>query len=212
MKIEKISENKIKVTISLNDLEERNIDLNSLNYNSPATQELFWDMMEQAEVQYGFNAADSQICVEAIPDSEDGFIITITKIDEDGDFESIQKYIKNKYRNTDVRVKRKSRRLYSTIMIYSFSKFEDLCMLTENIRLLYKGDSSLYKYKNTYYLILTRNSLNTVNTKAFELMLSEYGKKVSNTSFYEGFLSEHGTQIIEYDALEIINSYFNCHA
>ena len=41
MKIEKINENKIKVTISFNDLEERNIDLNSLNYNSPETQELF---------------------------------------------------------------------------------------------------------------------------------------------------------------------------
>lgn len=210
MKIEKINENKIKVTISLNDLEERNIDLNSLNYNSPATQELFWDMMEQAEVQYGFNASDSQICVEAIPDSEDGFIITITKMDEDGDFESIQKYIKNKYRNTDVRVKKKSRRLYSTIMIYSFTKFEDLCMLTENIRTLYNGESSLYKYKNTYYLVLARSSLSTLNTKTFELLLSEYGKKVSNTNFYEGFLNEHGTKIIEYNALDIINNYFNC--
>ena len=46
MKIERINENEIKVTISVNDLLERNIDLSSLNYNSPQAQELFWDMME----------------------------------------------------------------------------------------------------------------------------------------------------------------------
>lgn len=49
MKIEKINENIIKVTISLSDLEERNIDFSAFNYNSPAAQELFWDMMEQPE-------------------------------------------------------------------------------------------------------------------------------------------------------------------
>lgn len=208
MKIEKINENKIKVTISLNDLEERNIDLNSLNYNSPAAQELFWDMMEQAEVQYGFNASDSQLCIEAIPDSDEGFIVTITKLDEDGDFESIQKYIKNKYKNTDIRVKKKTRKIYSTLMIYSFSSFEDLCMLSEKIYPIFNGDSSLYKYKETYYLVLTRSNLNSISTKTFEMMVSEFGKKVTNTVFYDGFLNEHGTKIVEYNALEVINSYF----
>jgi len=60
MKIEKINENKIKVTISIDDLLERNIDLDTLNYNTPAAQELFWDMMEQAEIQFGFDASDSR--------------------------------------------------------------------------------------------------------------------------------------------------------
>jgi len=208
LKIEKINENKIKVTISLNDLEERNIDLNSLNYNSLAAQELFWDMIEQAELQFGFNASDSQLCIEAVPDSEEGFILIITKLAEDGDFESIQKYIKNKYRNTDVRIKRKNRRLYSTIMIYSFNSFEDLSVLCEKISSLYYGESSLYKYRDTYYLVLTRSNLSTPNSKMLDIILSEYGRKVSNPSFYEGYLNEYGTKIIESNALEVINCYF----
>lgn len=208
MKIEKINENKIRVTISLNDLEERNIDLNSLNYNSPAAQELFWDMMEQAEVQFGFNVADSQLVIEPSSDSEEGFIITITKLDEEGDFESIQKYIKNKYKNTDIRVKKKSRKLYSTIMIYAFNNFDDLCELSKKVYDIYAGDSVLYKYRETYYLVLTRSNLACGNIKAFEALLSEFGRKVTNTSFYEGYLNEHGGKIIEYNALGVIYDYF----
>jgi adapter protein MecA 1/2 len=208
MKIEKVNENIIKVTISLNDLEERNIDLSSLNYNSPAAQELFWEMMEQAEVQFGFNASDSQLIFEASPDSTEGFIVTITKMDEDGEFESIQKYIKSRFRNTDLRVKKKNKKVCSTILIYSFVALDDLCLLSKKICTLYTGDSSVYKYKDTYYLVLTRSNFNTQNAKFFEALLHEFGTKITNLGFYEGYLNEYGDKIIEYDAINILNSYF----
>ena len=208
MKIEKINDNIIKVTISLNDLEERNIDLNSLNYNSLATQELFWDMMEQVEMQFGFTASDSQLVFEASPNSDEGFIVTITKVDDDGDFESIQKYIKNRLKTSDLKIKKKNRKIYSTIIIYSFNSFEDLCILCKKINPIYSGSSSLYKLKDTYYLILTKSSLTVSNTRFFENLLSEYGKKMPNTLFYEGYLNEYGMKIIEGNAVEIINRYF----
>lgn len=94
MKIERIGDNIIRVTITYNDLEERNVDLNALNYNSPAAQEFFWDLMEQAEEQLGFSLADSQLIIEPVPDSDEGFVINITRIDDEGEFESIHKYIK----------------------------------------------------------------------------------------------------------------------
>lgn len=208
MKIERINENKIKVTISLDDLEERNIDLNSLNYNSPAAQELFWDMMEQAEIQFGFSASDAQLVIEAIPGSEEGFIVIISKVDGDGDFESFQKYIKNKFKRADLKTKKKNRKICSTIMIYSFDSFEDLCALSGKLSPIYSGDSSLFKCKATYYLVLTRNNLTVSNTKLLEIMLDEYGKKVPNISFYEGYLNEYGEKIIENDALKVVNQYF----
>jgi adapter protein MecA 1/2 len=208
LKIEKISENKIKVTISLDDLIERNIDLDSLNYNSPAAQELFWDMMEQAEVEFGFNISDSQLVIEPIPDMEEGFIITITKLDEDGDFESIHKYIKNRYKKSDLKSKRKGRKVYTSVCIYSFSSFDDLCELSKMIQHIYSGESTLYKYKATYYLLLTRSNFTVSNIKLFDILMSEYGSKVSNASFYEGYLNEYGEKIATSDAIEIINTYF----
>jgi adapter protein MecA 1/2 len=208
MKIEKINENEIKVTISLIDLEERNIDLGALNYNTPAAQELFWDMMEQAEVECGFNSSDAQLCIEAIPDSQEGFVVTISKIDEEGDFESIQKYIKSRFKKADLRVKKKNRKIFSTIMIYSFNEFEDLCALSKKLSPMYSGDSSLYKLKETYYLILTRSNFTISNSKMFDVFLSEYGSKVLNTAFFEGYLNEYATKTIELNAIEVLNNYF----
>ena len=89
MRIEKIGENKIRIFVTFDDLEERDIDLSSFNYNSPETQELFWDLMEQAELELGFETHESQLCIEAVTDVEQGFVITITRIDDDGDFESL---------------------------------------------------------------------------------------------------------------------------
>ena len=172
MKIEKISENIIKVTISLNDLEERNIDLNSLNYNSPAAQELFWDMMEQVEDQLGFSLSDSQFIIEPVPDIDEGFIITIARMDDEGDFESIQKYIKSKIKKSELKAKRRTRRIYSTLLIYAFNNVEDLRQLSKNISSIYMGESSLYKHGNTYYLVLLRSNFTVSDKKKLETMLS----------------------------------------
>lgn len=207
VKFERVNDNKIKITISLSDLQERNIDLDSLSYNSPQAQKLFWDMMERAEVEFGFDTSDSQICVEAMPNYPEGFIIIITKVEEDSpEFESINKYIKSKFRRTDLKIKKKSRKLHSPIMIYSFNNIDDVCALASKIFRMYLGESSLYHYKNTYYLTLTRNNIFEMNSKFFESLLSEYGSKVENTSFYEGFLEEYGSPIILDNAIEIVVS------
>ena len=208
MKIEKISDNMIKVTVSLNDLEERNIDLNALNYNTPAAQEFFWDMMEQAEEQLGFNLSDSQLLIEPLPDSSDGFVVTITKIDEDGDFESIQKYIKSRLKKSDLRVKKKSRKVCSALFIYSFKNIDDVCSLADKLENLYNGECTLYRCKDTYYLTLTRSGLAAANSRIFELILNEYGMKIANVNFFEGYLNEYGDKIIEYKALEVLKQYF----
>lgn len=208
MKIEKINDNKIKVTISLSDLQERNIDFDALNYNSPATQELFWDMMEQAEIQFGFNTSESQLAIEASPDDGDGFVIFITKLDNDGDFESIQKYIKNKFKKSDLRLKKKSHKVCSSIIIYSFEKLDHLISLCNRIKSIYTGESTLYKLKDTYYMMLTKSTYLMENVRYFEALLNEYGKKVGNTHYYEGYLEEYASKITEGNAVELINSYF----
>jgi adapter protein MecA 1/2 len=209
MKIEKINENIIKITISFNDLLERNIDLTTMNYNSPAAQELFWDMMERAEEQFGFKASDSQLLIEASPDTNEGFIITITKLNEIGDMESMQRYIKNKLKTTEIKPRKKSRRpAAAKNIIYSFLSFDDLCALGKRMITEYSGISSVYKLKDSYYLVLSKNNLTASTVKSLENILNEYGKKVMNTYFYEGYINEYGTRIMENTALENLNRYF----
>jgi adapter protein MecA 1/2 len=208
MKIEKINDNILKVTISIDDLEERNIDIDAWSYNSPATQKLFGDMMEQAEIQFGFCVSGSEICVEAAPDTDEGFVIIITKLDEDEEFESIEKYIKNRFRKADLKSKKKNSGICSTILIYCFDSFDDLCLLSQRLIRIYTGESTLYRLKGTYYLLLTKNSWSMENYNSFELILNEFGNKISNISFYEGYLNEYAEKIIEYDAVETLYDNF----
>jgi adapter protein MecA 1/2 len=206
MRIEKINENKIRIFVTFDDLEERDIDLSSFNYNSPETQELFWDLMEQAELELGFETHESQLCIEAVTDVEQGFVITITKIDEDGDFESIQKFIKNRYRRNDLKIKRKTSSICSTVMIYNLDTFEDMCVLATQLKPLYKGSSSVYQCEGSYYLVLRKVDAVNQSMDKIENILSEYGDRVSNVLFFEGYLNEYGKLMVEYDAINVFAS------
>lgn len=209
MKIERISHNKIKVTLSIDDLEEWNIDVENLSYNSPETQEMFWSMMKKAELEAGFYVDDSQLVVEAMPLQSEGFVIMVTRVDEDDDFESIHKYIKSKFKKSELRVKRKSKRIGSSLMIYMFSNFEDICAASMRLSDIYSGESTLYKYKEYYYLTLTKNCTSNSSPETVEAILSEYGKKISHTSIQEGFLNEHAVKMIDNNAVEVLQEYFH---
>ena len=209
MRIERISQNKIKVTLSLADLEEWKIDVENLSYNSPEAQEMFWNMMKRAESETGFYVDDSQLIVEAMPLQTDGFVIIITRVDENDDFESIHKFIRNKFRKSELRVKKKTKKVSTGIVLYMFSEFEDLCLACNRLKNIYNGESTLYKYKDFYYLSLMRNCSLNSSPEAVEVILSDYAQKIASPLIQEGFLNEHAEKIIDGDAVDILQDYFS---
>lgn len=66
MKIEKITENKIRITLNIDDLKEKNIDFHSFMSNSIEAQDIFIDMLKEAEEKVGFKTEDYKILLEAI--------------------------------------------------------------------------------------------------------------------------------------------------
>lgn len=203
MKIERVGENKIRIFVSYDDLEERDIDLDTFNYNAPETQELFWDLMEQAELELGFEAQESQLCIEAVSDVDHGFVITITRVDDEGDFESIQKFIKNRYRKKDLSAKKKTSAISSTILIYALESFDDLCALCAVIKPLYTGRSKAYGMDGSYYLVLSSIEDNVKDQNQFESILSEYADKMTNVDFFEGYLNEYGRCLAKENAIPL---------
>ena len=81
MKIEKISENQIRCTLTKNDLAQRAIKLSELAYGSEKAKNLFRDMMRQAQKELGFDAEDIPLMIEAIPYSEH-VVLIITKVED----------------------------------------------------------------------------------------------------------------------------------
>lgn len=81
MKIEKVSENQIRCTLTREDLAERQIKLSELAYGTEKAKLLFRDMMQQAAYEFGFEADDIPLMIEAIPLSADTIILLITKVE-----------------------------------------------------------------------------------------------------------------------------------
>lgn len=82
MKIEKINENQIRCTLTKADLEERQIRLSELAYGSDKAKDLFRDMMQQANSEFGFEADNIPLMIEAIPVSADSIILIISKVED----------------------------------------------------------------------------------------------------------------------------------
>lgn len=82
MKIEKLSENQIRCTLNKSDLASRQLKISELAYGSEKAKELFRDMMQQASYEFGFEAEDIPLMIEAIPVSADCIVLIVTKVDD----------------------------------------------------------------------------------------------------------------------------------
>lgn len=81
MKIEKINENQIRCILTKEDLADRQIKISELAYGSEKARSLFRDMIEQANYEFGFEAEDIPLMIEAIPLSGENIILQITKVE-----------------------------------------------------------------------------------------------------------------------------------
>ena len=88
MKIEKISENQIRCTLTKEDLASRQIRLTELVYGNEKTKALFQDMMQQAYFEFGFEVNNAPLMIEAIPLSSDSITLVITKVENPEELDS----------------------------------------------------------------------------------------------------------------------------
>ena len=128
MKFEKLNDNKIRIILSNQDLLDKNIDFNSFMSNSIETQDLFFDMLEEAEKKVGFITKDHKIKIEALAMADGDFVLTITKYGRGQDIDNV---ITSKQKN--IRAKRTTNKINSDILIYCFKTFDDFTLFASNI-------------------------------------------------------------------------------
>ena len=209
MKIEKISENKLKVTIPVSYFVERNISFENFDYTSPAAQEFFCELMEILENDYGFSFLNSQMVIESDYDKSDDIVFTLTKPSTSQDELSVfQRYLNRKRRNELSSKKKSDNYASNSVVIFEFENFDYLCDFAKKSANPYKGFNSLYKLDEYYYLVLDKRSLYDSSSSEYLLvLLNEYGNKILNSGFYEGYLNEYGNLIILGNALDILEAY-----
>ncbi len=148
MKIEKINEDKLKITLDINDLKSRNIDVKSFINNSPESQDLFWDVMQEAEREYGFNVEQASVYVEAHINNAGNFTLLITKSAINPQKQSFSP----KAFSQNYKLKRKN---YSDSLDDSLFEFANIENLRDFLKIAKSNDYSdvkLYKFDNKIYL------------------------------------------------------------
>lgn len=208
MKFEKLNENKLRITLNISDLADKNIDYQSFMSNSLDTQKLFLDMLARAEREVGFVTKDYKIMIEALVTSKGDFIVTVTRY-----MPSDTTEISNKKKT--LKIKRKYTQVIKNQLIYSFNSFEDFCLfcncldknILKNINKISKN-ISLYLFKNTYFLVINNICTDYKYTKPFTTELSEFATYMHNSNILEYRLREYGKVIIENYAIKTCIKYF----
>ena len=100
MKIEKISDNQIRCTLTKEDLDSHQIRISELAYGTDKAKKLFREMMQQAQIEFGFEADNIPLMIEAIPVNGEGVILIVTKVEDpeelDTRFSKFSPYKKSK--------------------------------------------------------------------------------------------------------------------
>lgn len=208
MKIERITENKIRVIINTEELNEKKVNLNSLVKNTDSAQELFKYMLEEAQKQVGFVVDDSKLLVEAYSTQDGLFVITFTK------FKNVENNQKNKSPKK-LSFKRKLPNNSQKNAIYEFKNFEEFCNFCTYVNSSKLGDLKglarsilLYEYNEFYYLTINNINTNFEFLNLFYASISEFGKLISNSALYKAKLDEHGKVIFKANAIKNGIKYF----
>ncbi len=207
MKIEKLTENKIRVIVGLDDLLKNNININASLIYSLKFQNFFLDILKKAEKENGFYTNDCKLLIEFFTFSDEIVIFTITKcssiIKDQDTFEK---------KNKKLIVRRKTYSIKKSNSIYIFKNFESFCELCNslekiNMKKICKN-SILYLYKNTYYLAIKNIDIDCKELNPFFSKLSEFAVLSSFSNNFESKLLEHGKTVIKTHAIETGIQYF----
>jgi len=193
MKFEKITDTKIRIILSLQDMELNNLSVENVLSNSADSQKLLETMITQAEKELGFKPEDSKLLIEAVAPSNKECIFTITKLLDEN--VCLPKHINS--------------------FIFKFDTFDDfinLCTFLNNFSYLclkeISKNFSLISYNCTYYLRFVNDENSSVVLDYIKTFFTEFSKDVSNTPGIEGVLNEYGKVVFAKNALsKCLNSF-----
>ncbi len=178
MKIQKITNNKIRIIFNFSEINEEKVS--AFIHNSFKSKDLFYNILKTAKEKYNFDTKNNKLLIEGFTFMDNFIIFSITKL-------------KSYNYSTNLTIKKKKHILKNNY-IYKFdtlNSFLDFLksLSTVNLKNFKKYDRniSLYKYKSNYYV-----SVKNVSPSIFNPLLSEFAIKTKNSELNHIHLSEYG--------------------
>lgn len=231
MKIEKLNENQIRCTLTHADLAARHLKLSELAYGTEKAKSLFRDMMQQASFDFGFEAENIPLMIEAIPSSADSIVLIITKVEDpeeldtrfskftpSGDAEPLNLETLEKLQGADeflnllnkVKEAAAGTRISepATVRLFSFETLDSVIRASRLLAPVYRGANTLYKDESTgmYILALAPSDHSANEFNKICNMLSEYSSPEKAEPSILAFLEEHCDIIVSADAVQKLSA------
>lgn len=224
MKIEKINNNQIKCVLNKSDLTSREIKVSELAYGTDKAQELFKDMMSQANDKFGFEANDVPLMIEAVPLSADSIMLIITKVDNPEDIEdkfntlpvtNTRKFKKKNISETDDDITTDTTseevkdELIDVFYVYTFNTMDDVSNATAKINDFSFAKSALFKNTETsvFYLTIVADNIPRWANRVIRGTLSEYGESLHYRHSAQSYFEEHFDTIVKDNAVTILSQF-----
>ena len=232
MKIEKVNDNQIRCTLTREDLASRHLKLSELAYGSEKAKRLFRDMMQQANFEFGFEAEDIPLMIEAIPLNAECIVLIITKVEDPEELDtrfsrfspSDEEDTEDEF-DTEEDMVRQTADLFRQIQdagtlpreaslekpvlprVFRFRSLQSVMEAAPFTKDLYDGENTLYKDEATGYflLVLSPGNCPLENYDRVCNLLSEYGSLQKMSQLGKSFLEEHYEPLLEGDALQSLN-------
>jgi adapter protein MecA 1/2 len=203
MKIERLSQDKIRIFLTFDDLLERGIQKEDMWREIPKVHELFSEMMDQAHSELGFDAS-GPLAVEVFALPAQGMVVIVTR----GKTESQQSGYGDSDDEQDEDVYELEVTLEQTdVVMYAFRDFEDV--ISASKALLASGhteDGRLYAYQGKYMLAFDPAGSESSRNQAIIALLAEFGEAASVT---QAVLEEYGKVVIASEAVREICNHFD---
>ena len=204
MKIEKLSTDKIKVTVTAEELNIWNINPREISPDLPQLKDFIASLIRQSYDTVDDEILNSNVLVEARPQGEN-FVFVITRVGHD--YENIQKQISRCVKKQKFLSGNYAARIVSgqAMSYFLFDSLEDFCQMLSAVGCKALEDTLLYKAGNEFYLRVKRckNDFNRLC-----MILSEYAKAMGHDAWVKAYISEHATIFAGFEDYEALRRCF----
>lgn len=184
-----ISENKIKISLTKEDLDGYSITSEDIDYDNTETRRVFWTLLDEAKRVTGFDAAKSRIFIQIYPGKDGGCELYVSKINKStedvGSVGALKRLVKQceSVKSTEMTVCR-------------LQSIEGLIAVCKRLKALgYNGEASAFSEgKERFYLTLDGYDTDSG-------FLEEYGGADLDGRMIP-YIKEHCTLICDKDAVQ----------
>lgn len=202
MELIMISDSKLKIMLTTEDMKNYSLDCERMSYDNTETRRAFWSILDEAKHRTGFDAASERVFVQVYPSRSGGCEMYVTKLGlGPNDAARKEEGVKLRYKENYIREEDPKTACEETKEreIYRFSRLSDIAAACKRLcEVGYSAQSAAYSAFGAYYLAVCK-------TDATEL-LAEYGESVPTEPF-DMYIGEHGNCICAQNATKTLGVF-----